>query len=335
MIILALESSCDETAAAVVRDGRVALSSVIASQVEAHKIYGGVVPEIASRMHVEAISGVTEEALRQAGLSLEDIDAVAVTHAPGLVGALLVGVNYAKGLSYAAGKPLIAVHHLRAHIAANYLTYPDLAPPFLALVVSGGHTHIVEVADYTAFRVLGRTRDDAAGEALDKTARVLGLPYPGGIHLDQLGRDGDPRAFKFPRPKVAGSPCDFSFSGLKTAALNQINQLRMTNGEWRMEDFAASFQFAAADYLCANTLLAAREHGYTKLALAGGVCANSVLRAEMAKRCGAAGLSLYLPSLPYCGDNAAMAAAQGYYEYLAGHVAGPDLNAQPGLGIDR
>ena len=334
MIILALESSCDETAAAVVRDGRVALSSVIASQVEAHKIYGGVVPEIASRMHVEAISGVTEEALRQAGLSLEDIDAVAVTHAPGLVGALLVGVNYAKGLSYAAGKPLIAVHHLRAHIAANYLTYPDLAPPFLALVVSGGHTHIVEVADYTAFRVLGRTRDDAAGEALDKTARVLGLPYPGGIHLDQLGRDGDPRAFKFPRPKVAGSPCDFSFSGLKTAALNQINQLRMTNGEWRMEDFAASFQFAAADYLCANTLLAAREHGYTKLALAGGVCANSVLRAEMARRCEAAGLALCLPELRYCGDNAAMVAAQGYYEYLAGNTAGWDLNAQPGLGIE-
>ena len=332
MTILAFESSCDETAAAVVRDGRAALSSVIASQVEAHKIYGGVVPEIASRMHVEAISGVTEEALRQANLALQDIDAVAVTHAPGLVGALLVGVNYAKGLAYAAGKPLIAVHHLRAHIAANYLTHPDLAPPFLALVVSGGHTHIVEVSDYTAFRVLGRTRDDAAGEALDKTARVLGLPYPGGMHLDKLGQDGDPKAFQFPRPKAG--EYDFSFSGLKTAALNQINQSRMSNAELRIGDFAASFQYAVADYLCANALRAARDTGHTKLVLAGGVCANSVLRAEMARRCEAAGLALSLPELRCCGDNAAMVAAQGYYEYLAGNTAGWDLNALPGLGME-
>ena len=345
MTILALESSCDETAAAVVRDGRIALSSVIASQVEAHKIYGGVVPEIASRMHVEAISGVTEEALRQANLTMEDIDAVAVTHAPGLVGALLVGVNYAKGLAFCAGKPLIAVHHLRAHIAANYLTHADahpnetavspgtpLAPPFLALVVSGGHTHIVEVNDYTAFRVLGRTRDDAAGEALDKTARLLGLPYPGGMHLDKLGQDGDPKAYQFPRPKAG--EYDFSFSGLKTAALNQINQSRMLNAELRIEDFAASFQYAVADYLCANTLRAARDTGHTKIVLAGGVCANSVLRAEMARRCEAAGLALYLPEPRYCGDNAAMVAAQGYYEYLAGNMAGWDLNAQPGLGIE-
>jgi len=315
-----------------VRDGRAALSSVIASQVEAHKIYGGVVPEIASRMHVEAISGVTEEALRQANLALQDIDAVAVTHAPGLVGALLVGVNYAKGLAYAAGKPLIAVHHLRAHIAANYLTHPDLAPPFLALVVSGGHTHIVEVSDYTAFRVLGRTRDDAAGEALDKTARVLGLPYPGGMHLDKLGQDGDPKAFQFPRPKAG--EYDFSFSGLKTAALNQINQSRMSNAELRIGDFAASFQYAVADYLCANALRAARDTGHTKLVLAGGVCANSVLRAEMARRCEAAGLALSLPELRCCGDNAAMVAAQGYYEYLAGNTAGWDLNALPGLGME-
>ena len=335
MTILALESSCDETAAAVVLDGRIALSSVIASQVEAHKIYGGVVPEIASRMHVEAISGVTDEALRQAGLDIKDIDAVAVTHAPGLVGALLVGVNYTKGLAFCAGKPLVAVHHLRAHIAANYLTYPDLAPPFLALVVSGGHTHIVEVTDYTSFRVLGRTRDDAAGEALDKTARVLGLPYPGGLHLDRLGRGGDPKAFKFPRPKVANAPYDFSFSGLKTAALNQINQFRIQNSELSIEDFAASFQFSVADYLCTNTLLAARDTGHTKLVLAGGVCANSVLRAEMSRRCEGAGLALYLPEPRYCGDNAAMVAAQGYYEYLAGSTAGLDLNAQPGLGIDK
>jgi len=333
MTILALETSCDETAAAVVTGGRVALSSVIASQVEAHKIYGGVVPEIASRMHVEAISGVTAEALRQAGLALEDIDAVAVTHAPGLVGALLVGVNYAKGLAYAAGKPLIAVHHLRAHVAANYLTHAALAPPFLALVVSGGHTHIVEVTGYTDFRVLGRTRDDAAGEALDKTARVLGLPYPGGMHLDKLGQSGDPKAYKFPRPKVAGAPYDFSFSGLKTAALNQINQFSLPNSEFRIEDFAASFQFAVANYLCNTAFRAAQDHGHTKIVLAGGVCANSVLRAEMALHCAEQGLALYLPALRYCGDNAAMVAAQGYYEYLAGNLAGLSLNAQPGLGI--
>jgi len=333
MTILALETSCDETAAAVVADGRAALSSVVASQVEAHKIYGGVVPEIASRMHVEAISGVTQEALRQAGLTLADIGAIAVTHAPGLVGALLVGVNFAKGLAYAAGKPLIPVHHLRAHVAANYLTYPELAPPFLALVVSGGHTHIVEVAGYTDFRVLGRTRDDAAGEALDKTARLLGLPYPGGLHLDKLGQGGDPKAYQFPRPKVSGSPYDFSFSGLKTAALNQLKQLRIADCELRI-DFAASFQHAVADYLCGNTLRAAADHGHTKIVLAGGVCANSVLRAEMSRRCGALGLALYLPEPCYCGDNAAMVAAQGYYEQPAGRAAGLALNALPGLGID-
>jgi len=350
MTILALESSCDETAAAVVADGRVALSSVVASQVEAHKIYGGVVPEIASRMHVEAISGVTEEALRQAGQAplragLQDIDAVAVTHAPGLVGALLVGVNFAKGLAYAAGKPLIAVHHLRAHVAANYLTHPDLAPPFLALIVSGGHTHIAEVADYTQYRVLGRTRDDAAGEALDKTARVLGLPYPGGMHLDRIGQGGDPKTFKFPRPRVANSLYDFSFSGLKTAALNQIRQMscQLSTVNCQLStDFAAAFQYAVADYLCANTLRAAMDSalcaahgGHTKIVLAGGVCANSVLRAEMTRRCGEQGLELYLPALRYCGDNAAMVAAQGYYEYLAGNTAGLDLNAMPGLGMEN
>ena len=335
MTILAIESSCDETAAAVVVDGRTVLSNIVASQVESHKIYGGVVPEIASRLHVEAISGTAEQALQQAGLTIDEIDAVAVTYAPGLVGALLVGVNFAKGLAYAAGKPLVAVHHLRAHIAANYLTHPDLQPPFLALVVSGGHTHIVEVNDYTSFRVIGRTRDDAAGEALDKTARVLGLPYPGGMHLDKLGQSGDPKAFKFPRPKVAGAPYDFSFSGLKTAALNQINQANMQNTELSKEDFAASFQFAAADYLCETTLRAARECGHTKLVLAGGVCANSVLRAEMSKRCETQSLDLYLPEPRFCGDNAAMVGAQGYYEFLKGKIAGPDLNARPGFGIDQ
>jgi N6-L-threonylcarbamoyladenine synthase len=339
--VLAIETSCDETAAAVVAGGRAVLSSVVASQVEAHKIYGGVVPEIASRMHIEAVSGVVEEALAQAGVTPGQIGAVAVTHAPGLVGALLVGVNFAKGYAYAWGKPLIPVHHLRGHIAANYLarasahghTHQDLEPPFLCLVVSGGHTHIVEVLDYTRFRVLGRTRDDAAGEALDKTARMLGLPYPGGPHLDKLGQGGDPKAFTFPRPKVADHPYDFSFSGLKTAALNQLQKLLIVNCQLST-DFAASFQYAVADYLCQNTLRAAREHGYHKLALAGGVCANSALRQEMAARCAAQGIELYLPELQYCGDNAAMIGAQGYYEACTGHFAGHDLNAFPSLGIE-
>jgi len=332
MTILAFESSCDETAAAVVDDGRAARASVVASQVEAHKLYGGVVPEIASRMHIEAISAVAGEALAQAGCTLADVDAVAVTHAPGLVGALLVGLNYAKGLAYAAGKALIPVQHLRAHIAANYLTYPELEPPFLALIVSGGHTHIVEALGYTDFRVVGRTRDDAAGEALDKTARVLGLPYPGGPHLDALGKGGNPRAYKFPRPKVSGSPYDFSFSGLKTAALNQINQLSIVNSQFSI-DFAASFQRAAADYLCENTLRAARDFGYTKVVLAGGVCANSVLRAVFEQRCRDESLALYLPEPRYCGDNAAMVGAQAYYEHLSGNTAGLELNAAPSMAI--
>ncbi|MDR0530651.1 MAG: tRNA (adenosine(37)-N6)-threonylcarbamoyltransferase complex transferase subunit TsaD [Oscillospiraceae bacterium] len=329
MRILGIESSCDETAAAVVEDGRQMLSNMVASQIEAHKIYGGVVPEIASRMHAEAISAVTEEALRQAQLSMAEIDAVAVTFAPGLVGALLVGLNFAKGLAFAGQKPLIPVHHLRGHVAANYLTNEELAPPFLSLIVSGGHTHIVEVLDYTTFRAVGRTRDDAAGEALDKTARMLGLPYPGGPHLDALGRGGEAGAFRFPRPKVAGHPYDFSFSGLKTAALNKRQE---ANG--RERDFAASFQFAVADYLCQNTLRAAEALDYRVIVLAGGVSANSVLRAEMQRRCAERGLELYLPELRYCGDNAAMIAAQGYYEHLAGHVAGLALNAVPSLPID-
>ena len=349
-LILALETSCDETAAAVVAGGRSVLSSVVASQVDAHKIYGGVVPEIASRMHIEAVSGVVEEALNQAGITASQIDAVAVTHAPGLVGALLVGVNFAKGYACALGKPLVPVHHLRGHVAANYLArvsghghaYPDLEPPFLCLIVSGGHTHIVEVLDYTEFRVLGRTRDDAAGEALDKTARLLGLPYPGGPHLDRLGRGGDPKAFTFPRPKVAGHPYDFSFSGLKTAAVNQLQKcsvqlppvMAATLHSAFSIDFAASFQYAVADYLCQNTLRAARDYGYRKLALAGGVCANSALRSEACARCAAQGIELYLPELQFCGDNAAMIAAQGYYEARAGHFAGYDLNASPSLGIE-
>jgi len=328
MTILAFESSCDETAAAVVKSGRRVLSSVVASQIDTHQIYGGVVPEIASRMHVEAISAVTQQALGQASCTLNNIDAIAVTHAPGLVGALLVGLNFAKSLAYATGKPLIPVHHLRAHVAANYLTYPNLEPPFLCLIVSGGHTHIVECLDYTKFRVIGRTRDDAAGEALDKTARMLGLPYPGGPHLDKLGQSGNPQAYKFPRPKVADHPYDFSFSGLKTAALNQINQSKVTQ-----DNFAASFQYAVADYLCGNTLRAAQDLGYTKLALAGGVVANSVLRAEITRRCASQNITLFLPELRWCGDNAAMVAAQAYYEYQAGNIADLTLNAVPSLAM--
>ena len=350
MTVLAIETSCDETAAAVVAGGRFALSSVVASQVDAHRIYGGVVPEIASRMHIEAVGAVAEEALSRAGVSAGGIGAVAVTHAPGLVGALLVGVNFAKGYAYALGKPLVPVHHLRSHIAANYLTHPSLEPPFLCLIVSGGHTHIVEVLGYTRLRVLGRTRDDAAGEALDKTARMLGLPYPGGPHLDRLGQDGDPKAFSFPRPKIGrqagGGEYDFSFSGLKTAALRQLREAGGREQQSAREgppcplppalqrDFAASFQCAVAEYLCHNTLRAAREHRYRKLALAGGVCANSVLRREMTARCAAEGIELCLPEPRYCGDNAAMVGAQGFFEAAMGNFAGLDLNAHPNLGIE-
>ena len=328
MTILAIETSCDETAAAVVRDGRVCLSNVIASQVEAHKIYGGVVPEIASRMHVEAISGLAGEALGRAGCTIEQIDAVAVTHAPGLVGALLVGLNFAKGIAYAYQKPLIPVHHLRAHVAANYLapasaqghTHRDLEPPFLCLVVSGGHTHIVEVRDYTDFRVVGRTRDDAAGEALDKTARMLGLPYPGGVHLDKRGQGGDPKAFRFPRPKVADHPYDFSFSGLKTAALNEIKKCAAPDSQLST-DFAASFQYAVADYLCKNTLLAARARSGKKLVLAGGVSANSAIRQSITDLGAELNLPVFIPPMRYCTDNAAMIAALAHPLLLAGKTA--------------
>jgi len=328
MLILSFETSCDETAAAIVQDGRIVLSSVVASQVDAHAVFGGVVPEIAGRMHMQAIGGVYHETLAQANLTLDDIDAIAVTHAPGLVGALLVGLNFAKGLAYTTGKPLIAVHHLRAHVAANYLTHAALQPPFLCLIASGGHTHIVHVIDYTTFAVIGKTRDDAAGEALDKTARMLGLPYPGGLHLDKLGQNGNPNAYTFPRPKVDG--CDFSFSGLKTAARNQLS---IQLSAFSLEDFAASFQHAVASYLCDNTLRAAAELGCQKIALAGGVCANSVLRGEMQRHCAAKNLDLFMPELRWCGDNAAMVGAQAFYEYHAGNVAGKTLNALPSCPI--
>ena len=334
MNILALESSCDETAAAVVADGRRVLSNIVASQVEEHKLYGGVVPEIASRRHAEAVTGVTRQALDAAGLSLSDIDAVAVTYAPGLIGALLVGVNFAKGLAYSADLPLIPVHHLRSHIAANYLASPELTPPFLCLVASGGHSHLVEVEDYTRIRVLGRTRDDAAGECFDKAARAMGLPYPGGVHLDRLAAGGNPDAYALPHPHVTGSPYDYSFSGLKTAVLNLLHNAEQRGMAISLPDLAASFQKTVVDQLAGNLLRAAEDTGAKTLVLAGGVSANSGLRSRMESECRKRGLSLYRPPLELCGDNAAMVGAQAYYEYLAGTRAGLDLNAAATMPID-
>ena len=333
MNVLALESSCDETAAAVVKDGREVLSNIVASQVEEHRIYGGVVPEIASRRHTEAVSGVTREALSEAGLMLSDIDAIAVTAAPGLIGALLVGVNFAKGLAAATGLPLVPVHHLRGHIAANYLVHPDLEPPFLCLVVSGGHSHIVTVNDYTDFTVIGRTRDDAAGECFDKAARAMGMPYPGGIALDARAENGDPNAYRFPRPRVDGSPYDFSFSGMKTAVLNLLHNAEQKGESVNVDDVCASFRAKVVELLCDNTLAAADELGAKTIVLAGGVSANKALRREMQARCDKTGRKLYVPPLCYCGDNAAMIGAQGYYEFLAGHVADQTLNATASLPI--
>ena len=335
MKILAIESSCDETAAAVVEDGRKVLSSKIASQVEEHKIYGGVVPEIASRRHAEAISGIVAAALDEAGLTLDDIDAVAVTYAPGLIGALLVGVNYAKALAYSKNLPLIPVHHLRSHIAANYITTPELKPPFFCLVVSGGHSHMVEVKDYTDFKIIGKTRDDAAGEALDKAARSMGLSYPGGLNLDREAKDGNPNAYKFTRPRVADSPYDFSFSGLKTAVINTIHNAKQKGEEINVPDLGASFMNAVTSFLCDNTQKAMKDLGHTKLALAGGVSANSVLRKKMTDLCNKNGWELYLPKLNLCGDNAAMVGSQAYYEYLSGNTAALSLNAYATMPIDE
>ena len=334
MKILAIESSCDETAAAVVEDGRRILSSVVNSQVPEHRQYGGVVPEIASRRHTENIVGVVDAALARAELSLEETDAVAVTFAPGLIGALLVGVGYAKGLSLAAGKPLIPVHHLRGHIAANYLAYPELAPPFLCLVVSGGHSHIIQVEDYTRFHILGRTRDDAAGEAFDKAARAMGFPYPGGVCIDRAARKGQPGRYRLPVPHVEGSPLDFSFSGLKTAVINLIHNASQKGEEVCREDLAAQFQKTVSEALLERTMLAARQTGSRAIVLAGGVSANSGVRAAFQDACRAEGLGLYMPPLSLCGDNAAMIASQAYYEFLAGNRAGMDLNGVASLPID-
>ena len=316
MKILGIESSCDETAASVVEDGRRVLSNVIASQVEEHKIYGGVVPEIASRRHAEAICGVVDKALADAGCTLSDIDALAVTYAPGLIGALLVGVNYAKGLSYSTGLPLIPVHHLRGHIAANYISNEEIEPPFIALVVSGGHSHIVNVKSYTDFEIIGRTRDDAAGEAMDKAARTVGLPYPGGVNLDKISVNGDENKYKFPVPKVADSKYDFSFSGLKTFAVNLVHNASQKGEEIKPEDLGASFIKAVTDILVAHTIEAAEEFNAKKIVLAGGVSANSRLRRVMKEQCECKGIELYMPEMRYCGDNGAMIASQAYYEFL-------------------
>ena len=334
MKILAIESSCDETAASVVENGREVLSNVVASQVAEHKIYGGVVPEIASRRHAEAISSVTKKALEDAECKLSDIDAIAVTYAPGLIGALLVGVNYAKSLSYAGNIPLVPVHHLRSHIAANYITHQDLKPPFFCLVVSGGNTLMAEVKDYTDFNIIGRTRDDAAGEALDKAARTMGIPYPGGLNLDKLAKDGDSTAYKFPTPKVENAPYDFSFSGLKTSVINIIHNAKQKGEEINEKDLGASFMKSVSSCLCKNTEKAMKDFGHKTLVLAGGVSANSVLRGDIESMCKRNGWKLYLPELSLCGDNAAMVGAQGYYEYLSGNIAGPELNAYAGMEID-
>ncbi len=335
MKILAIESSCDETAAAVVEDGRKVLSSVIASQVEEHKIYGGVVPEIASRRHAEAISGVVKKSLDDAGLTMDDIDAIGVTYAPGLIGALLVGVNYAKSLAFAKKLPLVPVHHLRSHIAANYITHKDLEPPFFCLVVSGGHTHMVIVKDYTEFEVVGKTRDDAAGEALDKAARSMGLPYPGGLNLDRECKNGNKNAYKFPRPRVHDNELDFSFSGLKTAVINTIHNAKQKGETIDRADLGASFQNAVVSFLCDNTEKATEKYGMNKIVLAGGVSANSELRKQMKDLCDKKGWLLYLPELPLCGDNAAMVGAQTYYEYLSGNRASLSLNAYATMPIEK
>ena len=333
MKILGIESSCDETAAAVVEDGRKVLSNVIASQVEEHKIYGGVVPEIASRRHTEAICSVVEKALSDADCTIKDIDAIAVTYAPGLIGALLVGVNYAKGLSYSTGIPLVPVHHLRGHIAANYISDEALKPPFISLVVSGGHSHIINVKDYTDFEIIGRTRDDAAGEAMDKAARTVGLPYPGGVNLDKISADGDENKYKFPVPKVADSKYDFSFSGLKTFAVNLVHNASQKGEVVKAEDLGASFIKAVTDLLVSHTMEAVDDFGTEKVVLAGGVSANTRLRRVMEEKCESKGIALYKPELKFCGDNAAMIASQGYYEFLAGKRADLTLNAVASMPI--
>lgn len=333
--ILAIESSCDETAAAVIKNGREVCSNIIFSQIELHKLYGGVVPEIASRKHIEKINQVIEEALSEASVSLDDMDAVAVTYGPGLVGALLVGVAEAKAIAYAAKKPLVGVHHIEGHIAANYIENLDLEPPFMCLVVSGGHTHLVKVLDYDQFEIVGKTRDDAAGEAFDKVARAIGLGYPGGPKIDALAKEGDKYAIAFPRAKVDGNEYDFSFSGLKSAVLNYLNQCEMKQIEVNRADVAASFQYAVIDVLTTHAIQAVKEMGMDKLAVAGGVASNSSLRESLKQACEKEGIQFYHPSPLYCTDNAAMIGVAGYYSYEKGVRHGLDLNAVPNLKIGQ
>ena len=327
MNILAVESSCDETAVAIVRDGREVLTDCIASQVDLHRIYGGVVPEIASRKHIEAIYGLADQALERAGLPRKDIDAIAVTYAPGLIGAVLVGVNFAKAAALALNKPLIPVHHIRGHIASNYIACPDLKPPFLCLVVSGGHTMIVDVQDYTKMEILGTTLDDAAGECFDKVGRVLGMPYPGGAALDKAASEGDETKYSLPRSKPGANPYDMSFSGLKTAALNLIHHADQVGEELDVNSLCAAFCSAVSDTLLPRVEMALKQTDRKVLAVAGGVAANSRIRGDLAKLSERMGVQLCMPPLKLCGDNAAMIGAQGYYEYLSGNVAGMDLNA--------
>ena len=335
VLILAIESSCDETAAAVVKNGRTVLSNVISSQIALHTLYGGVVPEIASRSHIEKINQVIAEALKQAGVSLSGIDAIGVTYGPGLVGALLVGVAEAKAIAYAAKLPLIGVHHIEGHVSANYIENQELEPPCLCLVVSGGHTHLVKVTEYGEYEIVGRTHDDAAGEAYDKVARAIGLGYPGGPKIDQLAKEGDPSAILFPRAHIEGAPFDFSFSGVKSAVLNYLNSYKMKGEEVNRADVAASFQQSVVDVLTERTIAAAAEFRFERVAIAGGVASNSALRESMRLACKANGLKFYHPSPIFCTDNAAMIGTAAYYEYCKGVRSGLDLNAVPNLKIGQ
>lgn len=332
-LILAIETSCDETAAAVVKNGREVLSNIIYSQINLHEVYGGVVPEIASRKHIEKISQVVQAAFDKAGKKLTDMSAIAVTYGPGLVGPLLIGVSFAKSLSFAAGMPLVGVHHIEGHISANYIEHGDLEPPFACLVASGGHSHLVAVKDYGAYEVIGRTRDDAAGEAFDKVARAIGLGYPGGPKIDRISRCGNPEAIHFPRAKVVESAYDFSFSGLKSAVLNYLNGCRMRGEEICQADVAASFQKAVVDVLVEHSMAAVKEYGFAKFAIAGGVASNSSLRAAFAAACEKEKTAFYHPSPVFCTDNAAMIGTAGYYEFRKGARSGYDLNAVPGLRL--
>lgn len=333
VLILAIESSCDETAASVVKNGRTILSNVISSQIKLHTLYGGVVPEIASRKHIEKINQVIEQALSEASVTLDDLDAVGVTYGPGLVGALLVGVAEAKAIAYARHLPLVGVHHIEGHVSANYIEHPELEPPFLCEIISGGHTHLVVVKDYGEFEILGRTRDDAAGEAFDKVARAIGLGYPGGPKIDKLSGEGDPNAIPFPRAHVDEAPYDFSFSGLKSAVLNYLNKCKMTGEEIVAADVAASFQQAVVDVLVDNAIRAAKDFHMDKLAIAGGVASNQHLRTAMEAACKRENIAFYYPSPIFCTDNAAMIGVAAYYEYRKGTRHGLDLNAVPNLKL--